>query len=70
MSLTGTAFVMFPLKLAFVLFAFYLVDVAYRRDLYDADGKPTSLVGLLKLTVLALGMGPGTRDMLRLAMGG
>jgi uncharacterized membrane protein len=68
-SLTGTALVMYPLKLAFLLFVFYLIDVAYRKDLYNADGKPSSLVGLLKLTVLALGMGPGTRDMLRLAMG-
>lgn len=68
-SLTGTALVMFPLKLAFLLFVFYLIDIAYRKELYDASDKPTTLVGLLKLTVLALGMGPGTRDMLRLVMG-
>lgn len=66
---TGTAAVMFPLKLVFVLFVLYVIDAAYRKELYDPLGRPSSYVGLLKLTVLALGMGPGTRDMLRLAMG-
>jgi uncharacterized membrane protein len=66
---TGTGAVMFPLKLAFVSFVFYVIDVTYRRELFDEAGRPSSYVGLLKLTVLALGMGPGTRDMLRLAMG-
>jgi uncharacterized membrane protein len=68
-DLTGTAAVMFPIKLVFVVFVLYLIDVAYRNDLQDSDGKPGTLSGLLKLTVLAVGMGPGTRDMLRLAMG-
>jgi uncharacterized membrane protein len=66
---TGTAAVMFPLKLGFVLVVLYLTDVAYRDDLYDEKGQMSSFAGLLKLTVAALGMGPGTRDMLRLAMG-
>ncbi len=65
----GTAVVMFPVKLVFVTFVLYLMDVTYRDDLKDADGRPGTLVGLLKLTVLAVGMGPGTRDMLRLVMG-
>lgn len=66
---TGTAAVMFPIKLVFVLFVLYLIDVAFKDDLKDADGRPGSLAGLLKLTVIAVGMGPGTRDMLRLVMG-
>ncbi|HEX9709870.1 MAG TPA: DUF63 family protein [Candidatus Thermoplasmatota archaeon] len=65
----GTAFVMFPLKLVVFTFILYLIDVKLRDDLKDADGKPGTLVGLLKLTVIAVGMGPGTRDMLRLVMG-
>jgi uncharacterized membrane protein len=69
MSLTGTAAVMFPLKAGFVLLVSYLTDVWFRADLYDKGGEISSFGGLLKLTVIALGMGPGTRDMLRLAMG-
>jgi uncharacterized membrane protein len=65
----GTAVVMFPIKLVFVLFVLYLIDVMFRDDLKDPDGKPGTLAGLLKLTVLAVGMGPGTRDLLRLVMG-
>jgi uncharacterized membrane protein/transcription antitermination factor NusG len=66
---TGTAAVMFPLKLGFVLVVLLVTDVVYRNDLYDEEGHMSSFAGLLKLTVAALGMGPGTRDMLRLAMG-
>ncbi len=68
-SLTGSAAVMLPLKCAFVLFVSYFTDVLYRKDLYTEGGEMGSFAGLLKLTVAALGMGPGTRDMLRLAMG-
>ena len=66
---TGTAAVMFPMKLGFVLLVGYMTDVWLRRDLYDSKGEINSFGGLLKLTVIALGMGPGTRDMLRMAMG-
>ncbi len=69
MGLTGTAAVMFPLKAGFVLLVSYMTDVWFRADLYDRNGQISSFGGLLKLTVIALGMGPGTRDMLRLAMG-
>lgn len=68
-EIAGTAAVMFPLKLVFVLLVSYLVDVLYRADMYDKRGEITTFGGLLKLVVIALGMGPGTRDMLRMAMG-
>lgn len=69
MSVTGTAAVMFPLKLVYVVLALYLIDVLFRKDMFDERGEMTSFAGLLKLTIAAVGMGPGTRDMLRLAMG-
>jgi uncharacterized membrane protein len=66
---SGTALVMFPIKLLMVTFVLYLIDVLLRKDLLGKDGKPGTLSGLLKLTVLTVGLAPGTRDMLRLAMG-
>ncbi len=69
MGLTGTAAVMFPLKLAYVSAVLVLTDVVFRKDLFSEDGSMSSFAGLLKLAVAALGMGPGTRDMLRLSMG-
>ncbi len=64
---TGTAFVMFPLKLVLVFFIIYFMDVAYRKELEEGGFK--ELNGLLKLCVIILGLAPGMRDMLRLAMG-
>lgn len=69
MGVTGTAAVMFPLKLAYVSLVLVLTDVVFRKDLFAEDGSMSSFAGLLKLAVAALGMGPGTRDMLRLSMG-
>lgn len=69
MGLTGTAAVMFPLKLAYISVVLVLTDVVFRKDLFAEDGSMSSFAGLLKLAVAALGMGPGTRDMLRLSMG-
>lgn len=58
---TGTAGVMFPLKLAVVL------PVLYYLELFD-EGSET-FETLLYLTVLVLGLGPGTRNVTRMAMG-
>ncbi len=64
-ELTGTASVMIPLKLAVVTFVVYLMEVALRDDLEDTP----NLAWLVKVAVMVLGLAPGMRDMLRLAMG-
>jgi uncharacterized membrane protein len=64
-DLTGTAAVMLPLKLAVVTAVVYLLDISYREDL---EQSPT-LGWLVKVAIMVLGLAPGTRDMLRLAMG-
>ena len=64
-ELTGTAAVMLPLKFAVVTFVVYLMEVAFREDLEDSP----NLAWLVKVAVMVLGLAPGMRDMLRLAMG-
>ena len=64
-ELTGTASVMLPLKFAVVTFVVYLMEVAFREDLKDSP----NLAWLVKVAVMVLGLAPGMRDMLRLAMG-
>jgi uncharacterized membrane protein len=64
-GLTGTAAVMLPLKFAVVTFVVYLMEVAFREDLEDSP----NLAWLVKVAVMVLGLAPGMRDMLRLAMG-
>jgi len=62
---TGTASVMFPLKLAFLLPALYYLD-RYQEE--DASGN-MHLMALVRLTILVLGIGPGTRDVIRMTLG-
>jgi uncharacterized membrane protein len=64
-DLTGTAAVMLPLKFAVVSAVVYLLDVEYRDDLAETP----NLGWLVKVAILVLGLAPGMRDMLRLAMG-
>lgn len=64
-DLTGTAAVMLVLKLLVVSAVVYLLDVAFREDM---ERTPT-LTWLVKVAVLVLGLAPGVRDMLRIAMG-
>ena len=62
---TGTAAVMLPLKFLVVTAVVYLLDIAYKEDL-----KETPVLGwLVKVAIMVLGLAPGIRDMLRLAMG-
>ena len=65
MDLFGTAAVMYPLKLAFLLPALYIMDVGMEEE---AKENP-HLMALVKLTILILGFAPGTRDVIRLALG-
>jgi uncharacterized membrane protein len=56
---------MFILKIFALLFAIYLLDIGLRSDLT----KHPKIIPLIKIAILVLGLAPGTRDMLRLAMG-
>lgn len=65
MELTGTAAVMYPLKLVFLIPALYIMDVGMGEE---SEENP-HLMALVKLTILILGFAPGTRDLIRLAFG-
>jgi uncharacterized membrane protein len=65
MEITGTAAVMFPLKLLFLLPALYYID----SSIGDDGGENRHLLALVKLAILVLGFGPGIRDLLRLSLG-
>ena len=59
-NLAGTAAIMFPLKLAVLLPALWMID----RSLQEP-----SLKNLTKLTLITLGLAPAVRNTLRLALG-
>lgn len=58
-ALTGTALVMFPLKIAVILLGLYAID-RYVEDPGDS--------ALLKLVIFILGLAPGLRNFLSLSM--
>lgn len=60
MSLTGTAAIMYPLKIAVILAALYMID-EYVED--------NTIKNMLKLAIFILGIAPGLRDFLSLSMG-
>lgn len=62
---TGTALMMFPLKALALLLILYIVEVEFGRELE----RERPLGGLIRAAVLILGLAPGLRDTLRLAMG-
>ncbi len=64
-DLAGTAVVMLLLKALVISAVVYLLDIAYREDLKES---PT-LGWLVKVAIMVLGLAPGIRDALRLAMG-
>ncbi len=57
-------FSFFLSKLLLSIIVIYLVDHSFKKELRD----PT-LSGLIKFTIIFLGLGPGLRDMLRIALG-
>jgi len=59
-SLTGTALVMFPLKIIVILLALYVID-SYIED--------RTIKNMLKLTIFILGVATGLRDFLSLCIG-
>ncbi|MGM0405358.1 MAG: DUF63 family protein [Thermoplasmatota archaeon] len=64
-DITGTALVMYVLKLMIVVGSIYILDVYLRDDLKDFKG----VTVLVKFVLIVLGLSPGFRNMLRLAMG-
>jgi uncharacterized membrane protein len=60
-ELTGTAFVMFPLKLAVIFPAVYLLQ-RYREE------APPVLWHLILLAMITVGLAPGVRDMVRMIL--
>jgi len=64
-QLTGTPFVMFLLKLPLVLLVIYALDIWYRDEFRDNE----NLLNLVKMGIIILGIAPGLRDALRMAMG-
>lgn len=59
-GLTGTALVMFPLKIIVILFALYIIDSCIEDK---------TIKNMLKLAILILGISTGLRDLLSLVMG-
>ena len=62
-SFFGSSVILFAAKLMIIVLIIYLLDIGYRDQLNDDQR------GLIKLCILILGLAPGIRDMLRLAMG-
>lgn len=60
MNLAGTAAIMFPLKIAVILAALYVID-EYVED--------KTIKNMLKLAIFILGLAPGLRDFLSLSIG-
>jgi len=60
-ALTGTGFVMFPLKLCVLFPAIYVLEL-YRKE---AEG---SLWHLILLAMITVGLAPGIRDMMRMVL--
>ena len=61
----GTSAVFIPIKLILALTIVYLIDVSFKEDLKSYP----LLKGLIKVVIIVLGLAPGTRDLLRTAMG-
>ncbi|MDD1728019.1 MAG: DUF63 family protein [Methanospirillum sp.] len=62
---TGTAFVMFPLKLLVITPGIWILE-QYRRS--DESGAESGIWYLIILAMIMVGMAPGIRDMLRMVL--
>ena len=63
-KLTGTALVMYPLKLIIFIGVIYLLDTQFENDIQSSNMKM-----LMKLTLLILGLSTATRDTIRMMLG-
>ncbi|MDY0386870.1 MAG: DUF63 family protein [Methanolobus sp.] len=63
-DLTGTAFVMYPLKLSIFIPVLYILD-----NNFDEDEESQTLKTFLKLVIIVLGLSPACRNTIRMAFG-
>jgi uncharacterized membrane protein len=63
-ELTGTALVMYPLKLIIFIGVLYLIDTQF-----DDDRQSSNMKMLIKLVILILGLSPATRNTIRMMLG-
>jgi uncharacterized membrane protein len=63
-KLTGTALVMYPLKLVIFIGVIYLLDTQFEDDMQSSNMKM-----LIKMTLLVLGLSTATRDTIRMTLG-
>lgn len=61
----GTSAVFIPIKLTLACLIVYIMDLSFKDELSNYP----ILKGLIKIVIIVLGLGPGTRDMLRMMMG-
>jgi uncharacterized membrane protein len=64
-SLAGTAAIMLPIKFLMVLAIVFIIDVLFKKELDTHPG----LAMTMKFAVVFLGLAPGVRDTLRIALG-
>jgi uncharacterized membrane protein len=57
--------VMYPLKLAFLIPALYIMDVSMEKE----SKENPHMLALVKLAIIVLGFGPGVRDLIRISLG-
>lgn len=63
-DLTGTAIVMYPLKLAIFLPVLYLLDTQF-----DEDDESQTLKTFVKMVIIVLGLSPACRNTIRMTFG-
>lgn len=63
-NLTGTALVMYPLKLIIFIGVLYVLDTQF-----DDDERSVNLKVLIKMVILVLGLSPATRNTIRMMLG-
>jgi len=63
-QLTGTALVMYPLKLIIFVGVIYLLDTQFENDKQSSNMKM-----LIKMVILILGLAPATRNTIRMTLG-
>lgn len=63
-ELTGTALVMYPLKLIIFIGVLYLLDTQF-----EDDERSVNMKMLIKMVILVLGLSPATRNTIRMMLG-
>jgi uncharacterized membrane protein len=63
-KLTGTALVMYPLKLIIFIGVLYLLDTQF-----EDDERSRNMKMLIKMVILVLGLSPAVRNTIRMTLG-